>query len=424
MNMLKVLRARISNIVSEHPRISVVTLILFCAILSISRRPESITNAQFWAEDGRYWYADAYNEGALSSLSSTYAGYLVVTYRLVASISLLLPINFAPLFFNLMALVIQLLPVALITSSRFNHILKTRRTAYLLSIIYVLLPNITEVHINLTNIQWHLGITSFLILISKHPRTIKWKLFDFSVILATGLAGPLVLLLLPISVIVWRGTKSKASKFNALLLALLATIQFISIFILSNHDRVGGQPNADPIKFIKMVSGQIFSGGLLGEASVNIFYDTPVLLYSSFATLVLLTIFVLLKSPTWLKLFNIFAIISIFSMLVSLKHTDEFDTWLGLTNPGGGQRYWYIPIVVWVTNIMWLASYKKSKLPRAIASCLLFVLIFVGIPKDWRLRDQPNVDFQTHSNKFKSLPSGAEYTFPINPGWDMKLTKK
>jgi hypothetical protein len=29
----------------------------------VLRRPDAIFNAQFYAEDGKYWYADAYNHG-------------------------------------------------------------------------------------------------------------------------------------------------------------------------------------------------------------------------------------------------------------------------------------------------------------------------------------------------------------------------
>lgn len=33
-------------------------------VIVISRRPDAVTNAQFWAEDGKYWFAAAYNHGA------------------------------------------------------------------------------------------------------------------------------------------------------------------------------------------------------------------------------------------------------------------------------------------------------------------------------------------------------------------------
>ncbi len=51
------------------------TLILFwaaaivaTAALLILRRPDAVLHAQFWAEDGVVWFADAYNFGALQAL--------------------------------------------------------------------------------------------------------------------------------------------------------------------------------------------------------------------------------------------------------------------------------------------------------------------------------------------------------------------
>lgn len=68
-------------------------------ILIVSRRPSSLTNPQFWAEDGRNWYADAFNHGILYSLTTPEAGYFQTFSRLTAIASLSVPLAYAPLFF-------------------------------------------------------------------------------------------------------------------------------------------------------------------------------------------------------------------------------------------------------------------------------------------------------------------------------------
>src|SRR6476469_1167442 len=66
--------------------------LLLAFLIALTRRPETVTQAQFWAEDGKYWYAQAYNHG-WSVLLETYGGYFVVLYRLVAQASLLVPFH-------------------------------------------------------------------------------------------------------------------------------------------------------------------------------------------------------------------------------------------------------------------------------------------------------------------------------------------
>src|SRR5664280_1995630 len=43
--------------------------------LVVSRQPDAILHAQFFAEDGHVWFADAYNRGWFTSLSRTQDGY-------------------------------------------------------------------------------------------------------------------------------------------------------------------------------------------------------------------------------------------------------------------------------------------------------------------------------------------------------------
>jgi hypothetical protein len=53
----------------------------------IARRPDAVTNAQFWAEDGTIWFATAYDHGGFASLFVPYNGYLQTFSRLVAALS-------------------------------------------------------------------------------------------------------------------------------------------------------------------------------------------------------------------------------------------------------------------------------------------------------------------------------------------------
>src|SRR6476659_704416 len=90
-------------------------LMVLAGIIIVLRKPDSIFHAQFVAEDGRFWYADAYNHGA-QSLLWPQDGYLQTLSRVTGLVSLVVPFHLAPTIFALVALLVQLLPVALLLS--------------------------------------------------------------------------------------------------------------------------------------------------------------------------------------------------------------------------------------------------------------------------------------------------------------------
>src|SRR5580704_4816437 len=86
----------------------------FVAIFS--RLPGALLHPQFFAEDGWVWYQQAYNLGWFRPLFITQAGYLQTLPRLVAGVTLLFPLQWAPLMMNLSGAVVQALPVIALLS--------------------------------------------------------------------------------------------------------------------------------------------------------------------------------------------------------------------------------------------------------------------------------------------------------------------
>ncbi len=395
--------------------------IFLCALILFTRRPEAFLHPQFWAEDGKTWYADAYNLG-FKSIIMTYASYLTITYRTVGILSQLLPLKLAPLFFNIVALSFQLMPVFILLSGRLTKQIPSKVFTLLICILLVAIPNSTEVFLNLTNIQWHLGMASFLVLLSNETKNIYWRIFDLTVLIATGLAGPLLIMLAPVGALIWYFGRKKYQLINLVLILVLCFSQLLNIFILSDYHRTGSQANASIYYLIKMISGQIFTGGLLGEKYVDIFYGNSTLLYIVLISGISILIYSAIKGPAWIKYFYIFAFSIIFSMLASLKPVPGFNAWQGLTNPTGGQRYWYIPILAWLTTIIWISVKAPHKYMRGLGYVLALILLF-GITSDWKLRSYKNENFQSHVKEFSRLEKNEVYSMPINPNWNMDLKK-
>jgi hypothetical protein len=155
-----------------HP----VAFITGCSIV-FSRRPDAILNAQFFAEDGQRWYADAYRLGLRSLLiPDEGGGYLHTVPRLAALLSLLFAFSRAPLVMNLCAITIQVLPVTIFISSRFISIPLWKRL--LVCLLYLGTPNSYGTNANATNIQWHLGLLACLVLLALPPINRRWQVFD------------------------------------------------------------------------------------------------------------------------------------------------------------------------------------------------------------------------------------------------------
>ena len=171
-------------------------------IALFSRRPSLLTHAQFYAEDGTLWFAQAYNLGWLHSLLLPEAGYFNTMPRLAAGVALLVPLQRAPLVMAIVGLLIQALPVPLLLSSRLRN-WAPLPTRLLLAVIYVAMPNTREILIVATNTQWHLALAALLLAIASSPRTWLGRAFDIAVILAAAFSGPFCILLAPIALLFW-----------------------------------------------------------------------------------------------------------------------------------------------------------------------------------------------------------------------------
>src|SRR5438067_5996611 len=141
-----------------HLTISAIAFFIVC-----SRRPDAVLNPQFYAEDGAFFFRDAYQFG-LHSLLLPYSGYFQTVVRVIALIARLFPFAWAPLVMNLTAVTIQVLPLNVFLSSRFSKIAFPIRM--LAGFIYLGIPNSFEIDANVTNAHWHLALLGCLILLA------------------------------------------------------------------------------------------------------------------------------------------------------------------------------------------------------------------------------------------------------------------
>jgi hypothetical protein len=189
-------------------------------------------HAQFYAEDGAYFYSDAYQFG-WRCLLMPYGGYLSTLQRLIGLLAQLVPFGLAPLVMNLCAIAIQILPVNLFLSARFKAI--SYNVRLFASLLYLAIPNAFEIHANTTNIQWHLALLALLVLLSQAEAAKAWRYFDYAVLFFALLDGPLGILLVPIAAFLLWVRRDRRTALALGVMIPFAVVQ--SLFILFSNSR-------------------------------------------------------------------------------------------------------------------------------------------------------------------------------------------
>ncbi|MCX6780975.1 MAG: hypothetical protein NT003_02570 [Candidatus Magasanikbacteria bacterium] len=392
------------------------------------RSPSTILHPQFWAEDGTFWYADAYNQGGFISTLHSYGGYFQTISRLTAWISLAAPLHTAPLIFSIIALSIQLLPALLLVSGRFNELIPRKSVQYLCALFLLLIPNSAEIHGNITNSQWYLAVAAFLILIATIPQTRRAKFFDFFILLLSALSGPFSLFLFPIAFILVIARKTRAHFFHAIAIAIGGALQAASILFLNHGGRLHMMPHMDIKLIFAIFARQVVFGLMIGANG----YAWALAHIPAFTTTVLLTTIVavgclwyaVLRASLEIKLALLFGtMIFVVSLLSPTGNFSLTPALLILSRTSNGIRYWLIPMIACGAGFIWCATRARFKIVKYFSTALL-ILSVIGIIVDFRhpVRDQFSL---TSAEKIlNDAEPGLRIVVPIAPtGWNMTLIK-
>ena len=128
------------------------------------RKPSGLLQPQFWAEDGSVWYVNAYTMG-FKSFFLVQDGYFQTSARIAGLLAQFIPLFHVPQLFFILGLSFQVLPAVFFISKRSAQLIPQLSVRLFLAVIYLILPNTTEIHGNATNIQWFLALTAFLIVL-------------------------------------------------------------------------------------------------------------------------------------------------------------------------------------------------------------------------------------------------------------------
>jgi hypothetical protein len=406
-------------------------LFALCAAIAIviSRRPDAIFHAQFYAEDGRSWFADAYNRGGFTSLFRAEGGYFQTLPRLAAALALLAPLAFAPLVANLTGLLVQILPVPLLLSRRLSN-LGSLQFRIALAAMYLAIPNCSEINVTPDYGQFHLAMAACLVVLASVPEGTLSRSLDVFVLSVFGLSGPLCLALLPVALIYARLKRDRWRRINAGTLALASAIQLCGLLLIQPTARAQAHPplGANFEWLARILAGHVYLGALIGGNVCAAVLGLQFLIWVSvIGTGILL--FWIFRAELEFRLFAAFCILAFAAALESpfvsspvSRPRAGMTAWHILAG-APAVRYWFLPTLMFCWMVVWFVFARERILRRFGVGLLCLMLI--GIMRDWRHPAFEDAHFEQYARRLESSPKGTALVIPQNPrGWSMRLVKR
>ncbi|HVY50519.1 MAG TPA: hypothetical protein VHA07_03065 [Devosia sp.] len=387
-------------------------------LIMIARRPDIITNAMLWAEDGPIYFAQAYNEGWWTTLLRPVAGTLQLFPRLIFEAATLLPLRLVPLFGVWAALVVRAALPAFMFSSRFSFM--DWRAKVAISAYYLLMPNLADVHANVTNTHWYVFLYLLLVLFADAPRNLAWRVHDWIVLILGGLTGPMIVFALPVlgfRLAAQRGGLSARWAFagGAAALALLQGV----MLVLSGH----GSPGGGTLMALAQDLGARVFVGFLSPLRWVPALSNPMVAVPVTAVGLAITAATLWRGGWRARSLAVLPILIPAAAIWTPILAPEAVSWAARANfdePG----YFVVAALAWTGT---LVSFAAIFLPR-FSNATLAVLALLGgflILFDFALPQVAGASFGPQADRFAQAQTGETVAIPTSPpGWSMELIKR
>jgi hypothetical protein len=378
---------------------------------------------EFWAEDGPIFFAQAWNGSAIHALGFTYAGYLEVLPRLVALFGTTVGLRWAPVLFNLVALAVQVAPASFFVSSRCQSLVKAVRARVLLAGVYLVLPS-AELNATLTNVQWHLALLAFLIVIATPPRHWWAQVGDGLVIALATLTGPFGLFLLPVAVVWYRRYRLAATR-NLIWIATLGTaIQIVAW--AAGPGRPHAVLGASLRSFVEIAANRVVLAGSFAQdvnppLTIAHLQTTGAFLLAIavVAGALALTGLAFWRGPLSLKLMIGYAsamfVGGIFSPALSINPAWPYLAHSPKGYTSTGSRYFLITEVAWLVVVIWWISRTRVRVLRACLIAALCGALGWGSAHEWSYPAFEDLHAGVFASALSAARPGTVITVPVNP---------
>ena len=415
------------------PEWLLLAVVFACAVaLVVSRRPDAVTNPQFFGEDG-FWFSKVHDDGPLSALlaANPNRGYFYAVPMLGACLGLLVPLRWAPLAMNLLAIAIMAAPAVVVCSSRFAAAIPSLAVRVAVALLYLGLPNTWGLIGSAITSQWYHGALGLAIVLATPSERRAWQVFDLAALFLLGLSGPIALFLVPVIALKWWVRRERWMIPLFAIAVATSIVQVVVTVLREPPSTLDVTLGATPMAFLKLLAYRVAYAAALGETRTLEIATGPATAWSSawaiaLAGLAVLAVFgaAAWKGPLELRLLLLFAALITGASLVGPMPLNYSQTyWETIARPGAGNRYFFFPVLALLVALVWLAT-RRHVAARAVGLAALAVVCLGGVRRDWREAPHRDFDYPSYVQQYEQAAPGERVQIPHPPNWGLILTKR
>jgi len=409
---------RVTGLLERQP---LVCFALFF-VLVCTRATHWLANPQFYIEDGKEFYAPAFNEG-VHTLWRAYASYYHLVPRILSLIAAAFPVRYGPLVLELLALAIQAVSASFLVTARLAKQFPSVGVRFGLAFMVIGYPYSNELFGNVAHSQWYLGILSLAIICSEPGKRVVSRVADSVTVGLSCLTGPFAPIVAGISWSGWRGDKQRRVP------AVIATVcAVVTLMALTGEPRTGIHRGSRFSLFERIISNQIVLGPIRGYHYVHQIPYTPFFDLREFFTAlfgVVVIVWAVRKAPPLIKALAVLGTYSFLSSLITK------GSWALIGDPGVGERYFLHIGLVMLFSVYFLSATARFSAVRWFFRAVLAICALATV-QNW-VYDPPfeRFNYAPQIAKYDRLKPGekVEIVFPIDRklstnSWTMDLIKK
>jgi hypothetical protein len=411
-------------------------LVVTFAGLFVLRRPDCVTNPQFWAEDGGIIFREQLLNGWLTALATPYRGYFPLLARLVAGPASIFPVSFTPLIYNLFGIAIDSVCSALFFLPRYRRFMESDLLRLVLCVLAMGAFQTTEMVGTLINSMWYVVLAGILLMLLPPQVDARSRLVVASgwclLGLVIGAGAPILVVGIPIAAYhlvrnFWRGG------LISLAVALGALAQTLFAFF-SSRGLTLAHPGAKGVA-VAMVGAfayKVMLQAIIGAGAAFKLATAKRLGYVVSALVVaalwMICLIALSRGSRWNVLVPIYLIFT--SMSIPFIGRDEAQLFINLTTLDmRGERYFFLASCMFAYLVAYTVDRAVPYRGDVIKALALLVIFLGGLRGNFHADRFPDLHWQMNAkcidawvrDRRSGNPTPA-VSVPINPpGWRIDL---
>ncbi|HXT70997.1 MAG TPA: hypothetical protein VN700_14645 [Vicinamibacterales bacterium] len=396
----------------RKPQLLLACATVLCVVALYLKQPHIFALPQFYAEDGRFFFADAYNEG-WRSLFYTANGYFHLLPRLLANLTLTLGVPYAyiPAVF-----VYGCLPIYFILWLKiFTRLQLAPEAKLFLALSTVLVPLGNEIFMNQTNVQWVMALIPVVLFCGDAPQRPWSRIADYGLLVLCVFTGPYVLFLLPVFVLITVLERRVSSRW--LFLGICAVAMTACLFTLAHFgtvDRIRGATRWTWYGWARLAFRSYYF-------PVFSTYVDEAPEWAVVAMAAVLPILLAFAGRAVARSKNRFARVAFTAgLLLFFATAVSYGRNPDLPSPfASAIRNFYLPMVLLLWSLIAITRFERRRIAALTVAFAWFAVQISFIPESRRI---PDLRWEVYAERLKS---GAAMKIPITPaGWNMELRER